>query len=171
MKIKNKSLEEVKAAIRDGCDFDEKMLFRLVGDCKYYLGHGNKDKNVLWAKNIADQIFEMRRLYYSLVVKPNDVTDEDIRLFSLAMVYPEKVTYLHVGARTDVWDHLPTEFVGKDGETDIWAYIGKQWFIERWELDDGPVWLIWIGGEIVDYFVNEDLVNEILETNARDIAN
>ena len=88
-----------------------------------------------------------------------------------AMLHPEKVTYLHMGVRADVWDHLPIEFVGKDEETDIWPYLGKQWFIERWELEDGPIWLIWIGGEIVDYFVNEDLVNEILEIEARDIAN
>ena len=171
MKVKNKTVGEVLGIIREENNFDEKTMFRLVSDCKYYLGHGGRNKNVLWAKNEEDQIFEMRRVYNRLVVKPRGITDEDIRLFDLAMRKPDKVTYIHYGARDLIWDHLDLSFVGKDEETDIDEYNDDQWFLERWEIKDEPVWLVWIGGRVVDYFVNEDLVNEILEKEAEDIKN
>lgn len=171
MKVKNMELGQVLGAIRSENSFNEQMLFRLVSDCKYYLGHGNRNKNVLWAKDEYEQIKEMEIRYHSLVIKPRGITDEDIRLFRIAMFNPEKVTCIHAGAKVFVWDHLPTEFVGEDRETDIDAYLKDQWFVERWELEDEAIWLVWIGGEIVDYFVNEDLVNKILEKNARDVAN
>lgn len=171
MKVKNKTVGEVLGIIREENNFNEKMMFRLVSDCKYYLGHGGRNKNVLWAKNEEDQIFEMRRVYNHLVVKPRGITDEDIRLFDLAMRKPEKVTCLHYLARGFLWDHLSLEFVGEDAETDIDEYNDDQWFLERWEIEDEPIWLVWIGGRVVDYFVNEDLVKEILEREAEDIKN
>lgn len=171
MKVKNMSVGEVLGKIREENRFNESMMFRLVSDCKYYLGHGNRDKNVLWAKNEEDQIFEMRRVYNHLVVNPRGITDEDIRLFDLAMHKPEKVTCLHAGAKVLLWDHLPEEIVGKDGDTNIDDYLNDQWFIERWEFEDGPIWLVWVGGKVADYHVNEDFVNEVLEMEAQDIAN
>lgn len=171
MKVKNMTVNEVIGEIRAENYFNEQMMFRLVSDCKYYLGHGGRDKNVLWAKNEEDQIFEMRRVYNHLVVKPRGIADEDIRLFDLAMHKPEKVTYIHYGARYLVWDHLDLSFVGKDAETDIDKYNDDQWFLERWEIEDEFVWLVWIGGKIVDYIVNKEFVNEILEKEAEDIKN
>ena len=171
MKVKNMTVGEVLGEIRAENCFNEQMMFRLVSDCKYYLGHGGRDKNALWAKNEEDQIFEMRRIYNHFVVKPRGITDEDIRLFDLAMHKPEKVTCLHCLARGFLWDHLDEAFVGKDEETDIDKYMDDQWFLEKWELEGEPIWLVWIGGKIVDYLINEDLVNEILEKEAEDIKN
>lgn len=171
MKEKNMTVNELVGEIRSKNYFNEQMMFRLVSDCKYYLGHGGRDKNVLWAKNEEDQIFEMRKVYNHLVVKPRGITDEDIRLFDLAMYRPEKVTCLHYLARGFLWDHLSLEFVGKDAETDIDKYNDDQWFLERWEIGDKFVWLVWIGGKIVDYIANEEFVKEILEKEAEDIKN
>lgn len=171
MKEKNMTVNELIGEIRSKNYFNEQMMFRLVSDCKYYLGHGGRDKNVLWAKNEEDQIFEMRKVYNHLVVKPRGITDEDIRLFDLAMYRPERVTCLHYLARGFLWDHLNLKFVGEDAETDIDKYNDDQWFLERWEIEDKFVWLVWIGGKIVDYIVNEEFVNEILEKEAEDIKN
>lgn len=171
MKVKNMELGQVLGAIRSENSLNEQLLFRLVSDCKYYLGHGNRNKNVLWSKDEYEQIKEMETRYRSLVIKPRGITDEDIRLFRLAMFNPEKVTCLHAGAKVFVGDHLPAEFVGTDGETNIDEYLNDQWFIERWELEDEPIWLVWVGGKVVDYLVNEDFVNEILAMEAQDIAN
>ena len=54
----------------NGGDADNKynymLLARLVSDCKYYLGHGNRSENRLWAGSVDAQIKEMKKLWNNL---------------------------------------------------------------------------------------------------------
>ena len=53
--------------------FTYKMLSRLKSDNDYFLGAGNGAEKHLWAKNIEDQISEMKKLWKKL---PNDAKPE-----------------------------------------------------------------------------------------------
>ena len=74
-------------------DHDDKfryqMLDRLRSDCKYYLGHGNRSANALWARgNEAGQILHMVALYQSFSddKKPEWLTADDIESFAVQML-------------------------------------------------------------------------------------
>lgn len=54
------------------------LLSRLQQDCKYYLGHGNRHPNSLWAHDEQEQVDKMRELYNMLPEKPEWITLEDI---------------------------------------------------------------------------------------------
>ncbi len=66
-------------------EYKYQMLGRLINDCEYYLE--NRNPNCLWAKNIEDQIKEMRRIYSSFEdgQKPLFITDEIISNYEKSM--------------------------------------------------------------------------------------
>lgn len=69
--------------------FRYQMLDRLRSDCKYYLGHGNRSANALWARgNEAGQILHMVALYQSFSddKKPEWLTADDIESFAVQML-------------------------------------------------------------------------------------
>lgn len=45
--------------------FKYAMLDRLVSDCKYYLGYGNRCAKYLWAGDEKKHIAEMKKIYNS----------------------------------------------------------------------------------------------------------
>lgn len=67
------------------------LLDRMIQDCKYYLGFGDRLKKFLWAHDEAEQIKLMRALYDSFPEeeKPEWTTMEDIKEFEKKMA-PEK---------------------------------------------------------------------------------
>lgn len=54
------------------------MLDRMQSDCDYYLGNGNRCARHLWAGNESDHIKIMRALWFSLPVKPEWLTLEQL---------------------------------------------------------------------------------------------
>ena len=69
--------------------FRYQMLDRLRSDCKYYLGHGNRSANALWARgNEAGQILHMVALYQSFSddKKPEWLSADDIESFAVQML-------------------------------------------------------------------------------------
>ena len=63
------------------------MLSRLKQDCDYYLGHGGRHPKHLWAKNEADHIAEMKRIYdiFPADMKPEWLSMEDIDQYAKKM--------------------------------------------------------------------------------------
>lgn len=61
-------------------EFRYQLLDRMVSDCKYYLGYGNRHPKYLWAGNEEDQIKLMKSLWDSFPVdqKPEWLTWGDI---------------------------------------------------------------------------------------------
>lgn len=47
-------------------EHDYMLLSRLITDCKYYLGYGNRHKKFLWAHDEEEQIKKMKSLYYGM---------------------------------------------------------------------------------------------------------
>ena len=69
---KNKSLKEdenIKNTIAELTnkpnDFKYRILSRMISDCKYFLGNGNRAEKHLWAGNVEDQVALMKALYNS----------------------------------------------------------------------------------------------------------
>ena len=50
--------------------FNYRLLDRLISDCEYYLGFGNRCDKHLWAGNPRDQIAKMREIYAKLPEEP-----------------------------------------------------------------------------------------------------
>lgn len=70
--IKNKELKEdkdiestVTELTNKPNDFKYAMLSRMISDCRYFLGNGNRAEKHLWAGNVEDQITLMKALYNS----------------------------------------------------------------------------------------------------------
>lgn len=80
-----KSLEKIKSR---SVDFQFTMLGRLLSDCKYYLGAGNRYAPNLWAWNERDQLDIMRELCATL--KPDWLTLEQIDELEKQMINPEQ---------------------------------------------------------------------------------
>lgn len=80
-----KSLEKIKSR---SVDFQFAMLGRLLSDCKYYLGAGNRYAPNLWAWNERDQLDIMRELCATL--KPDWLTLEQIDELEKQMINPEQ---------------------------------------------------------------------------------
>lgn len=80
-----KSLNEIKSR---GVDFQFSMLGRLLSDCKYYLGAGNRCAANLWAWNERDHLDIMREL--CAVLKPEWLTLEQIEELEKQMITPEQ---------------------------------------------------------------------------------
>ncbi len=80
-----KSLAEIKSR---SVDFQFSLLGRLLSDCKYYLGAGNRYAPNLWAWNERDQLDIMREL--CAVLKPDWLTLEQIDELEKRMITPEQ---------------------------------------------------------------------------------
>lgn len=63
-----------------GNEFDYRLLSRLVSDCDYYLGNGNRSEKHLWAGNVDGQIKKMKELWngFPKNAKPEWLSMEDI---------------------------------------------------------------------------------------------
>lgn len=56
--------------IKMGAEPDSHFLGRLESDCKYFLGNGERDPYVLWAKSVDDHISMMHAIYDLCDPKP-----------------------------------------------------------------------------------------------------
>ena len=67
--------------------FEYMMLSRLEGDCKYFLGNGNKSKKHLRDNSITSHIGHMKKLYndFPQDKKPEWITLEDIEKYEKEM--------------------------------------------------------------------------------------
>ena len=65
--------------------FNYMLLSRLQRDCEYFLGHGNRSINHLWAITIDEHIKKMKDLYELLPEKPEWCTLEQILDYQLKM--------------------------------------------------------------------------------------
>ena len=68
-------------------EYRYQLLGRLQQDCKYYLGHGNRQAKYLWTKNEAKQISYMKNLYLNLPQKPEWISMEEIEEYKKQMLY------------------------------------------------------------------------------------
>ena len=68
--------------------FKYMMLSRMQSDCKYYLGHGNRNEKDLWAKDPAVHIAIMKELYDSVPEEPQWLTREELESYEKEMVAP-----------------------------------------------------------------------------------
>ena len=66
-------------------NFNYMLLSRLLTDCRYYLGSGNRCAEQLWAHNEQKQIDKMRELYDLLLIKPEWLTREQIDEYAAKM--------------------------------------------------------------------------------------
>lgn len=57
---------ELKEMLKADITFRSQMLWRMIADCKYYLGYGMFSKHRLWTHDEKKQIQYMRALYISL---------------------------------------------------------------------------------------------------------
>lgn len=62
----------------DSSSYDYQLLDRLKSDCEYFLGEGQRNVDVLWTKDITEQINKMKEIWESLEEKPEWLTWEDI---------------------------------------------------------------------------------------------
>ncbi len=67
--------------------FNYMMLSRLQSDCKYFLGHGNRNVKVLYYDSIEDHIAEMKRLWKSFpfYAKPEWLSYRQILVYEAEM--------------------------------------------------------------------------------------
>lgn len=61
------------------------LLDRLRRDCDYYLYMSSHPK-YLWAENEVKQIAYMKKLYRSLVIKPEWISMKDIKMYEKLMI-------------------------------------------------------------------------------------
>lgn len=172
MNIEEKRLKVLEEAE----EYSVKRLARLVADCTYYLGAGDRNNNILYYKDPQPQVEGMRLFKRLIKYTKTNTTFRDIELFAQAMKPDPEVYYMGYNVRGEIWDHLPLEFVGVDGDTNIDEYIDRHWFLERYEvLDDDEIksfYIVWIAGEVVDTFdkvfgdeilqSQEDIINQII---------
>lgn len=66
---------------------DYMLLSRLLCDCKYYLGNGNRSARCLWACDEQEQINKMRELWDGMPEngKPEWLTREEIDNYAKQM--------------------------------------------------------------------------------------
>ena len=55
----------MKNLLTSSFQFRYQLLSRLICDCKYYLGYGNRSRKYLWGKNESDHIRYMFEIYDS----------------------------------------------------------------------------------------------------------
>lgn len=85
--------ETLKELLSGDETFRYSMLDRLLGDCRYYLGYGNRCSKHLWAKDEHKQIELIKGLYNSFdnSNKPNFITIEGILQFEKEMTEKEYI--------------------------------------------------------------------------------
>ena len=69
-----------------GAEFNYMLLGRLIADCKYYLGYGNRNEGQLWAGSPQAQIDKMRELWQGFEEKPEWTSLEEIEDFAIQML-------------------------------------------------------------------------------------
>ena len=70
-----------------------RLLSRLVADCDYFLGEGQRAEKHLWAGSVTAQIQKMRELYHIVPKKPEWLTAEQIDRYEAYMTGQEhKIT-------------------------------------------------------------------------------
>ena len=67
-------------------EFYYQFLARLLSDCKYFLGAGNRYNGVLWAHEPTAQLRIMRAIYAILPEKPEWTSLDQINRIEAAMV-------------------------------------------------------------------------------------
>ena len=90
--------------------FRYQLLSRLILDCEYYLGHGQRSNNHLWGGNVPDQIKNMKDLYNSFDKdnKPIWSSMEQIEEFETKMLDTDKKP-------VESWEQEDTDkFVGNN---------------------------------------------------------
>lgn len=72
--------------------FYYQLLGRLIQDCKYYLGYGNRCDRHLWAGDPKKQIAKMKELWHGFEEKPQWTSLEEIEDFERQMIgtHPDK---------------------------------------------------------------------------------
>lgn len=65
--------------------FYYQLLNRLVQDCKYFLGCGNRCEKHLWGKNVKNHIETMKEVYNHLKEKPEWLTFSEIEMYEQKM--------------------------------------------------------------------------------------
>ena len=76
--FKNWTPDGARATEKSKNAFEYSLLGRLQEDCKYFLGHGNRNEKHLWALSVPEQIKKMKELYNSFDVKPEWISLDDI---------------------------------------------------------------------------------------------
>ena len=66
--------------------FKYMLLNRLQTDCKYYLGYGNGNERHLWGETVEMHIEYMYIIYDSLKIKPEWLTEQQIKVYSDLML-------------------------------------------------------------------------------------
>ena len=57
--------DKVNELVNEPTDYKYQLLSRMISDCEYYLGNGNRHDKYLWAGNVQDQIKYMKAIYNS----------------------------------------------------------------------------------------------------------
>jgi hypothetical protein len=72
--------------LEEGSKFYYQLLGRLQQDCDYYLGHGNRSKNHLWAGDETMQIAKMKEIFTALPEKPEWISIARIEQYEADML-------------------------------------------------------------------------------------
>ena len=62
-----------------------RLLSRMMQDCEYFLGAGDRHEKFLWAGNVRDQIKTMKDIWNNLKEKPEWLTMEQINDYEKRM--------------------------------------------------------------------------------------
>lgn len=73
--------------------FKYQLLDRMLQDCRYFLGYGNRHRKYLWSLNEKEQIHNMRALWISFPIsgKPEWLTLADMARYEKEMCSEEGV--------------------------------------------------------------------------------
>ncbi len=66
-------------------NFNYMMLSRLIQDCKYFLGNGNRHEKNLWAGDVNNHILEIKKIWKMLKIKPDWLSYKKIKKYELEM--------------------------------------------------------------------------------------
>ena len=80
--------EYINELLTHEAKFRYMLLSRMIQDCNYYLGYGNRSKNCLWASSEEEHIDIMKKLYNSFpdADKPEWITMQKIEEYAKAMI-------------------------------------------------------------------------------------
>lgn len=89
---------EIDEILSQTNDFKYQLLSRMIDDCEYYLGNGNRLAKWLWADDEEKQIEYMRAIYESFdsADKPEWISEADIDLYEDRMCNYEKMKAVFV---------------------------------------------------------------------------